>query len=1248
MKILFFLTLLATFLMANAGEVVALKGKALIARSGHSNAVSIGYKLQEKDILKTEKNTKVQLKFKDNTLVTVGENSSFSIEEYFFDEKNPKQSKAKFGAMKGVFRSVTGKIGKVAPKRFELKTKTATIGIRGTTFVADQDKIACLDGAIDVTSEGVTIEIPAGKITQTLPGLPPSAPETFEGGVFGIADTKEGMEQELRELKPQAKQEQTQTNSQEAAQEDSTEAKQEQSSASPQNPEAEQGEAETNVQILEAEEELEELSLEQSEEVLSLPEGETTQAETPQNDSQEELSEVVSDTQELSLNQSVEETVETIESTLPQISYTLSGRQLGTLINTDPSKTTNQHNAVSSNSFTLERNDDILAIKNTIEKQKQINKTMLLPSLVNTTTAGAQENSSVLALDSSSYVIVWHDVGTDQINAQKYNADGSKLGSEFQITSTANGMETKISTTLLNDNRFVTTWEYDNGVETNIQAAIFNSDGTIETSVFDVSSSIQDQFNSTVTTLDDGKYVVTWMSDSGIAPVYKDIKAIIYHPNGDVHTGEFTVNSQTVGNQNYPEVTALKNGGFVVAWSNYNEVSGLASIYNSDGSVAKGDFAFTAASVDFIRATPFGDDKFILTWYEAGVDAQEVYARVYNNDGSATGSAFQINEYTFGMQHKSDIVDLGNDSFVVVWQDNTKQYIRAKIYNSDGSEKTKGFRVSEDSLPYNIRSASVGAIDDETFVISWTLEETMGSTEIYSQIFYMNESEELVSGEITSSAFDDPVSDSYLGHSYVGTFPVQSGAVSADFQVESDNLAEFIVGFADENININGEIHRYQNLFYSGAPAVMSNVEPNAIYTYDLFKLLRTQRNLDLSLSSSFNTNSGKYYYNTATNSMHFVSQTPIDERGAKVFESYYVNPDGTMSGRRLSVDMNYPSAFMYRYSDEDVIEGGLYGAQAQGLGVDTKGEIGIKIGEETREHIADTKSVQTAYLSSVQSSIPSSGTLNLSGYTNTPDNESAGLSISIDRGTGQIDTTLSGTPYSFAGAGAPSTGDAYYISADQFGIVLDSGSDGAYNYATDSGWLVSVPDTVDGSGNLAEDVDNESSWGYWTAKTYDAGNRKHIDPHSTWVAGAVTADAIVQPYIDDAVHTNMSFSGHLLGAVRTHADGAIDPIKLDSNNYINMNFDFGSGSGGFDGDAGFNTQSGEAWSATFTNGAASAFSFSAGTAEISGLGGGVPLTQGAVNGEYYGTDEIKSVGGTFNFYHGTKEASGVFKANKN
>ncbi|MBV5330902.1 FecR domain-containing protein, partial [bacterium] len=89
-----------------------------------------GTALEQHDVITTKTNSQVQLTFEDKTIITLGSESILDIKEYLNDAQDPK---AKFKFNQGTFKSITGQIGKKAPENFNLETKTATIGIRGTT-----------------------------------------------------------------------------------------------------------------------------------------------------------------------------------------------------------------------------------------------------------------------------------------------------------------------------------------------------------------------------------------------------------------------------------------------------------------------------------------------------------------------------------------------------------------------------------------------------------------------------------------------------------------------------------------------------------------------------------------------------------------------------------------------------------------------------------------------------------------------------------------------------------------------------------------------------------------------------------------------------------------------------------------------------------------------------------------------------------------------------------------------------------
>jgi hypothetical protein len=168
MKILL-LIFLSISLWGNIGTVMALKGSAEIKRSDTNIEVKSGMDVIEKDEIITQDKTRVQVMLNDDTVVTIGANSSFSFEEFSQEAQNEKIS---MRANRGFFRSVTGQIGKLAPERFKVKTASATIGIRGTDFSGDisfeREVFKCYDGAIFVEFEGDIKELDAGMMMEIL------------------------------------------------------------------------------------------------------------------------------------------------------------------------------------------------------------------------------------------------------------------------------------------------------------------------------------------------------------------------------------------------------------------------------------------------------------------------------------------------------------------------------------------------------------------------------------------------------------------------------------------------------------------------------------------------------------------------------------------------------------------------------------------------------------------------------------------------------------------------------------------------------------------------------------------------------------------------------------------------------------------------------------------------------------------------------------------------------------------------
>ncbi len=165
-KSLILLMLAASTLLASIGEVTALKGEASLLREGKMYPIMIGSKLEAHDALKTAKKSKLQIVFEDKTVISLGQKSLFKIDEYIFTDK---KVAARFSVGKGFFKSITGKIGKISPKQFKIKTANATIGVRGTTIIGEvsqkRDIIACSFGQIEVSTDKGSVLVNAGERT---------------------------------------------------------------------------------------------------------------------------------------------------------------------------------------------------------------------------------------------------------------------------------------------------------------------------------------------------------------------------------------------------------------------------------------------------------------------------------------------------------------------------------------------------------------------------------------------------------------------------------------------------------------------------------------------------------------------------------------------------------------------------------------------------------------------------------------------------------------------------------------------------------------------------------------------------------------------------------------------------------------------------------------------------------------------------------------------------------------------------
>ncbi|MCK5850242.1 MAG: FecR domain-containing protein [Kiritimatiellae bacterium] len=117
---------------SSIGSVIAVKGaSAALGANAKERVLALKSLIYLNDKIVTKEKSSIQIMLNDDSVISQGERSELVIDQYIYSSEKKKESNCSVRVLKGLFRIVTGKITKMNPDRFKVKTKMATVGIRG-------------------------------------------------------------------------------------------------------------------------------------------------------------------------------------------------------------------------------------------------------------------------------------------------------------------------------------------------------------------------------------------------------------------------------------------------------------------------------------------------------------------------------------------------------------------------------------------------------------------------------------------------------------------------------------------------------------------------------------------------------------------------------------------------------------------------------------------------------------------------------------------------------------------------------------------------------------------------------------------------------------------------------------------------------------------------------------------------------------------------------------------------------------
>ena len=183
--------------------------------------------------------------------------------------------------------------------------------------------------------------------------------------------------------------------------------------------------------------------------------------------------------------------------------------------------------------------------------------------LINTTTAGDQEQPAVAALRGTQFVAVWADRASGTIKGQLLGVNGAKSSSEFAINFPGKvGTKRTLPAVIETDLGFVAAWiEQEPSAGPQLKLRTFDADSLSGPEAQVSSAEVEPLIRPALARLAAGAFVVVWADKRAS----ERIRAQHFGADGAKAGTEFRANT-VPGLHRVPMVAALTNGNIVIAW----------------------------------------------------------------------------------------------------------------------------------------------------------------------------------------------------------------------------------------------------------------------------------------------------------------------------------------------------------------------------------------------------------------------------------------------------------------------------------------------------------------------------------------------------------------------------------------------------------------------------------------------------------------------------------------------------------
>jgi hypothetical protein len=402
-----------------------------------------------------------------------------------------------------------------------------------------------------------------------------------------------------------------------------------------------------------------------------------------------------------------------------------------------------------------------------------------------------------------------------------------------------------------------------------------------------------DQVHSFASINPQGGYLV-W-EDNSIDGSGQGIAAAALDSNFSFASPRFRVNQIRKGDQEFPQVSLLKDGGAVFVWQSRPLTSArhiFARFLSASNSWATGDILASSFTANFQInpvVTTLANGNVVIAYgsfnQAAAGSMQDVYAQILSPTGQKIGSEILANQFTDFNQRTPAIAPLSGGGFVLAWVSEQKSHdnsveIFARVFGAEGSAAGSEFQVST-TVTNVCANPSVAALPNGGFVVTWGERDQFvrnNGWDIFGRAFDSNSAPFSSVQMLNSYRFGDQFAPRVAA--------LENGAVVVWTSLGQDGSQEGVYGrFLDTTGAISGEEFRVNTTTVSKQMHPVVTSDGNARFFAAWSSFVGASSGLDL-----FAQRYAKYDYLAVQSTTNYAAP-PIDP---------YPSDEGTIGGPTL------------------------------------------------------------------------------------------------------------------------------------------------------------------------------------------------------------------------------------------------------------------------------------------------------------------------------------------------------------